>query len=157
MLNIAVIGAGRIGHVHAKTIAAYPQARLALVCDPFEDSAEKLAAVYMARSCKDAEEVFAHGSVRLETAPVHTVHALETRIPEQRLTAVTGVSSSGKTTLVLEALVPALASLAGGWALICTGRALGALLASSPRIGLLVPRCACTCRSRSALFTSCLL
>ena len=58
MLNIAVIGAGRIGHVHAKTIAAHPQAELALVCDPFEDAAEKLAASYGARSCKDDEEVF---------------------------------------------------------------------------------------------------
>ena len=57
MLSIAVIGAGRIGHVHAKTIAAHPQAELALVCDPFEDAAEKLAATYGARSCKDAEEV----------------------------------------------------------------------------------------------------
>jgi len=49
MLSIAVIGAGRIGHVHAKTIAAHPQAELALVCDPFEDAAEKLAASYGAR------------------------------------------------------------------------------------------------------------
>ena len=51
MLSIAVIGAGRIGHVHAKTIAAHPQAELALICDPFEDAAEKLAATYGARSC----------------------------------------------------------------------------------------------------------
>ena len=29
MLNIAVIGAGRIGHVHAKTIASHPDAKLA--------------------------------------------------------------------------------------------------------------------------------
>ena len=33
MLSIAVIGAGRIGHVHAKTIAAHPQAELALSLD----------------------------------------------------------------------------------------------------------------------------
>mgnify|MGYP000849999221 FL=1 len=37
MLNIAVIGAGRIGHVHAKTIASHPDAKLALVADPFGD------------------------------------------------------------------------------------------------------------------------
>ena len=72
------------------------------------------AADVVVRERAGAGEVFAHGSVRLGTAPVHTVHALETRIPEQRLTAVTGVSGSGKTTLVLEALVPALASLASG-------------------------------------------
>ena len=34
MLNIAVIGAGRIGHVHAKTIASHPDAKLALIADP---------------------------------------------------------------------------------------------------------------------------
>ena len=72
------------------------------------------AADVVVRERAPAGEVFAHGSVRLGTAPVHTVRALETRIPEQRLTAVTGVSGSGKTTLVLEALVPALASLASG-------------------------------------------
>ena len=46
MLNIAVIGAGRIGHVHAKTIASHPDAKLALIADPFGDAAEKLAAEY---------------------------------------------------------------------------------------------------------------
>ena len=56
-------------------------------------------------------QVFDEGWLRLETAPIHTVHALEVEIPQQRLTAVTGVSGSGKTTLVLEALVPALRSL----------------------------------------------
>lgn len=59
-----------------------------------------------------AEEVFAEGVIRLETAPLHTVRALSAEIPEQRITAVTGVSGSGKTTLVLDALVPALGALA---------------------------------------------
>ncbi|MCL3777255.1 MULTISPECIES: excinuclease ABC subunit UvrA [unclassified Actinomyces] len=58
-----------------------------------------------------AGRVFDLGRISLETAPVHTVHALEVSVPQQRLTAVTGVSGSGKTTLVLEALVPALRSL----------------------------------------------
>ncbi|HJF77642.1 MAG TPA: excinuclease ABC subunit UvrA, partial [Brevibacterium linens] len=49
-----------------------------------------------------------HGRVRLRTAPIHTVHALDAEIPRQRLTVVTGVSGSGKTTLVLDSLVPAL-------------------------------------------------
>lgn len=54
------------------------------------------------------EEVFERGSIHLETAPVHTVHALEADIPRGRLTAVTGMSGSGKTTLILDSLVPAL-------------------------------------------------
>ena len=80
MLNIAVIGAGRIGHVHAKTIAAHPRAELALVCDPFGDAAQKLAASHGARSCKDAEEVFADPGIDAvivgSPTPLHIPHLL---------------------------------------------------------------------------------
>ena len=55
MLNIAVIGAGRIGHVHAKTIASHPDAKLALIADPFGDAAEKLAAEYGAAHTTDVD------------------------------------------------------------------------------------------------------
>lgn len=44
----------------------------------------------------------------MTTGRIHTVKPLEVRIPRNRLTAVTGVSGSGKTTMVLESLVPAL-------------------------------------------------
>ncbi|WP_303323561.1 excinuclease ABC subunit UvrA [Actinomyces radicidentis] len=70
------------------------------------------AADIVVREQPEAEEVFERGTIHLETAPIHTVRALDVEVPEQRLTAVTGVSGSGKTTLVLEALVPALKSLA---------------------------------------------
>lgn len=80
MLKIALIGAGRIGHVHAKTIAAHPQAELVLVCDPFGDAAEKLASQYGARSCKDAEEVFSAADVDAvvigSPTPLHIPHLL---------------------------------------------------------------------------------
>lgn len=80
MLKIALIGAGRIGHVHAKTIAAHPQAELVLVCDPFGDAAEKLASQYRARSCKDAEEVFSAADVDAvvigSPTPLHIPHLL---------------------------------------------------------------------------------
>lgn len=46
--------------------------------------------------------------LRLETQPIHTVHALDVRIPLGAMTAVTGVSGSGKTTLILDSLVPAI-------------------------------------------------
>ena len=46
--------------------------------------------------------------LRMATAPVHTVRALAVAIPRGRLTAVTGVSGSGKTTMILESLVPAI-------------------------------------------------
>lgn len=63
MLRVAIIGAGRIGRVHAESVASHPQAQLALVCDPMGTAAEDLAAQYGARSCKDAAEVFADEQV----------------------------------------------------------------------------------------------
>ncbi len=43
MLSIAVIGAGRIGNIHARNIAAHPEARLAGVADVDIGAAERLA------------------------------------------------------------------------------------------------------------------
>ena len=63
MLKIAIIGAGRIGHVHAKTIAAHPGATLALVADPFGDAAQKLAEVYGVRHTTDGDSVFTDDGV----------------------------------------------------------------------------------------------
>ena len=53
------------------------------------------------------DELFANGTVHLSTSQIHTVKPLEVDIPKGRLTVVTGVSGSGKTTMVLESLVPA--------------------------------------------------
>ena len=55
-----------------------------------------------------AGEMFDLGEIRLETDAIHTVKPLQVRIPKGRLVAVTGVSGSGKTTMILESLIPAL-------------------------------------------------
>lgn len=55
-----------------------------------------------------AENMFALGTIHLSTSEIHTVKPLEVDIPKGRMTAVTGVSGSGKTTMVLESLIPAL-------------------------------------------------
>ena len=61
-----------------------------------------------------AEEKFDFGTLHLSTDAIHTVKPLEVDIPKGRLTVVTGVSGSGKTTMVLESLIPSLeASLQG--------------------------------------------
>lgn len=44
----------------------------------------------------------------MQTNAIHTVKPLQVRIPKGRLTVVTGVSGSGKTTMILESLVPGL-------------------------------------------------
>lgn len=61
-----------------------------------------------------SERMFEQGHIRISTAPLHTVHALDLDIPKGRLVAVTGVSGSGKTTLILESLIPALQTSGGG-------------------------------------------
>lgn len=73
---------------------------------PFLTDEEKL----LTRKRAKGEELFAHGTIRLKTAPIHTVHALTVEIPKGRMTAVTGVSGSGKTTMVLESLIPGLSA-----------------------------------------------
>lgn len=54
------------------------------------------------------EKIFEDGSIAMSTTTIHTVKPLDIHIPKGRLTVVTGVSGSGKTTMVLESLVPAL-------------------------------------------------
>ena len=67
------------------------------------------------RVCAEKENLFSNGAIRLSTNQIHTVKPLEVDIPKGRLTVVTGVSGSGKTTMVLESLIPALeAKISGG-------------------------------------------
>ena len=61
-----------------------------------------------------ANEIFDFGKIHLETNRIHTVKPLKVDIPKGRLTCITGVSGSGKTTMVLESLVPALEALTSG-------------------------------------------
>ena len=62
---------------------------------------------------RQESDLFAKGCIRMETAGIHTVKPLSVRLPKGKLTVVTGVSGSGKTTMVLESLVPALAAVTG--------------------------------------------
>ena len=57
------------------------------------------------------EDLFSDGSIRMQTEPIHTVKPLDVMIPKGKLTVITGVSGSGKTTMILESLVPALEAL----------------------------------------------
>lgn len=60
------------------------------------------------------EHMFDLGTVNMRTSQIHTVKPLDVNIPKGRFIVVTGMSGSGKTTMVLDSLVPALeASLAG--------------------------------------------
>lgn len=60
-VRIGLIGTGRIGQVHAASIAASPDAELAWVADPFVDGAHAIAARYGATATASAEELIAAG------------------------------------------------------------------------------------------------
>ncbi|WEV73233.1 excinuclease ABC subunit UvrA [Bifidobacterium sp. ESL0790] len=63
--------------------------------------------------------------ITMATGGIHTVHPLHIAIPRGRMTAVTGVSGSGKTTMVLESLIPALQAKEAGKALPAHVHAIG--------------------------------
>ena len=79
------------------------------------------------RICTAKDELFTDGVIHLSTSEIHTVKPLEVDIPKGRLTVVTGVSGSGKTTMVLESLVPALEASINGRTLPAHTRAINAV------------------------------
>ncbi|MBD5182400.1 MAG: excinuclease ABC subunit UvrA [Bacteroidales bacterium] len=62
----------------------------------------------------EPSEIFEKGSIEMSISGLHTVKPLSLKIPKGRLTVVTGMSGSGKTTVILESLVPALLSRING-------------------------------------------
>ena len=59
-------------------------------------------------------DLFDEGSIRMTTGAIHTVRPLDVAFPKGRLTVVTGVSGSGKTTMILESLIPGLKAYVNG-------------------------------------------
>ena len=62
----------------------------------------------------DPADLFSLGTIHMETSAIHTVKPLSVSIPKGKLSVVTGVSGSGKTTMILESLIPALEAEIGG-------------------------------------------
>ncbi len=82
--------------------------------DVKKDPASRIAGFLTGKSVIDmgnhipAKEMFDLGTIHLSTSDIHTVKPLEVDFPKGRLIAITGVSGSGKTTMILESLIPAL-------------------------------------------------
>ena len=57
MLRFGLFGAGRIGRVHAASVAMHPRAELAVVYDPVEAAAREVAAQYGATPTGDADAI----------------------------------------------------------------------------------------------------
>lgn len=65
----------------------------------------------LVRKQASVNDMFEFGKITMTTDAIHTVKPLKVEIPKGRLTVVTGVSGSGKTTMVLESLTPALETI----------------------------------------------
>ena len=63
MLRIALLGAGRIGRVHARSITEHGDAQLVWVCDPIEEAASTLAGRYGARWSVEPQDALNDRSV----------------------------------------------------------------------------------------------
>jgi myo-inositol 2-dehydrogenase / D-chiro-inositol 1-dehydrogenase len=63
MFRVALFGAGRIGQVHARSIAAHQDAQLAWVCDPVLPAAKAVAEQYGGRAAADVDDVLGDSSV----------------------------------------------------------------------------------------------
>jgi myo-inositol 2-dehydrogenase/D-chiro-inositol 1-dehydrogenase len=63
MLRVAMLGAGRIGQVHARSVVESGEAELAWVCDPVETAATSLAARYGAKASPEPGDAIADPSV----------------------------------------------------------------------------------------------
>jgi myo-inositol 2-dehydrogenase/D-chiro-inositol 1-dehydrogenase len=59
VMRFALFGCGRIGKVHADSIAAHPQAKLAWACHPREQAARVFASEYSADASTDVDAVLA--------------------------------------------------------------------------------------------------
>lgn len=68
----------------------------------------------LVRETAAPDHMFAQGAVHMRTGPIHTVKPLDVRFPKGKLSVVTGVSGSGKTTMILESLLPGLQAVIDG-------------------------------------------
>ncbi|MFJ8951380.1 inositol 2-dehydrogenase [Streptomyces sp. NPDC102340] len=62
-LRLALFGSGRIGQVHARSVATHPDIDLAVIADPFVEGARRLAAETGTKAVADPEEVFAEADL----------------------------------------------------------------------------------------------
>ena len=110
LIEMGPVAGAEGGHVIAQgtvgDVAANPRSRIA----PFLADGESV----RERGCMPVSHVFDLGHIRMTTSQLHTVKPLDVDIPRGRLVAVTGVSGSGKTTMVLESLIPALKARSAG-------------------------------------------
>ena len=85
MVGIAVLGAGRIGKIHAANVAASKFAKLVVVADPFGNAAQELAEAFGADAMLDCEAAIDRDDVQAIVigTPTHTHISLMLRAVRQ--------------------------------------------------------------------------
>ena len=63
MVRVAVLGAGRIGQIHARNVAAHPKARLVAVTDVSAEAAQSLARATGAAVQASSNEIMADAAI----------------------------------------------------------------------------------------------
>src|SRR5436309_2941479 len=63
LIRVAVLGAGRIGKIHARNVALNPRCRLVAVADPMKDAADALASQLGCEPMSDARAAIARDDV----------------------------------------------------------------------------------------------
>ena len=113
-MQIAVIGAGAIGRIHAGNVAAHPEAGLAAVCDTNPEAAKSLASQFDALSVHSVEEALnrnpdgviiasstaSHGKVAAACISAHVPFLCEKPLASDQETANRVVASARRAGLV---------------------------------------------------------
>ena len=113
-MQIAVIGAGAIGRIHASNVAAHPEARLAVICDTNPDAAKSLASQFGALNVHSVEDALncspdgviiasstaSHGKVATACIAAHVPFLCEKPLASDQETAHRIVASANRAGLV---------------------------------------------------------
>ena len=76
MVNIALIGCGRIGQMHAANVAKHERTKLEMVFDADQESAEKVSHLYDCKLAESASKIFGTDSIDgVIIASVTSTHA----------------------------------------------------------------------------------
>src|SRR5579872_3227772 len=80
-LKTAIVGCGKVGHLHAKALASVPESRFVAACGRDRAKTEAFAAAHNVRAYCDVEEMIAREAVQAISIctphPLHSLHAIK--------------------------------------------------------------------------------
>src|ERR1017187_6590104 len=80
-LRPAIVGCGKVGHLHAKSLSRAPESRFVAACGRDLERTQRFAAEYGVKAYCDVEEMIAREGVQALTLctphPLHAFHAIK--------------------------------------------------------------------------------